>query len=200
MGKKEEKKIDVLVEGCMAEIDLAESKKIYKESNDEFKKAVDKVDDKKTLEKYEEDLMKVMDEHEKYIREVMYELPKEIKFEDETYTKGHISKRIKSFLERHEVEFTYIYGLYMLCKYWAGNPDKIGYGPLDSTLRLLEQLKFSSKDWQTMMVINEFFRKADDNYNKDVARTIFLSERHNIILERMELLKPVSQIAEGMKE
>ena len=170
---------------------IEEIRKIYKDANDSFKNEVSEINEKEKLDELEQDLMKIMDEHDKHIKEVEYELPDGVKFEDEQFTRNKISARIKSLLERHTIEFTYIYGLYNLAKFWAGNPQKITYGTLDSTLRLLEQLKYDGKDWRWMMVINAYFQKSNEEYNKDLTRTIFLAERHNIILERMQILEPM---------
>lgn len=165
-------------------------KHTYIELNKQFKEKVDKIDSKEELEKLEEEAIALFDKHEEHIQNVKYALPKSIELDGKRHVKSAILKSVSSFLKRHSVKFQYVYGMYNACKFWESSPEEVNYKMLDGTLRMLEQLEYKGSDWEEIIKVSLFFNKVNDEYSKDMSRTLFIADRHNIILERMQLVCP----------
>jgi hypothetical protein len=164
------------------------------------KEEIDKVMDMKPLEAMEEELMKFMDENEKHVKGIKYELPNGCDFDGAHYTKSDVAKIIVQFLNRGDYKWEYTAGAYELVKFWKSNdPIEITYGVYDSTLRMLNQGTFKGfTDWKEILTVNEYMKGCHDAYTHDTGYTIYLAEVHNAIVERMQLVsKPAEQINEN---
>lgn len=167
----------------------------------EFKEEISKKNDKEELESMEQDLMKTMNEYDEYLKNVKYELPKFIKYNDITYSNTDISNRIVSFLNKLEVEFSYVLGLYQLSYLWRNTPSELDYHKYDSTLRCLGQVKYKGyKEWGDIIAINEYMSSCHDAYTKDTTYFIYLSQLHNAILDRMQLIETLPSNEVELKE
>ena len=102
--------------------------------------------------------------------------------------------KIIYFINKNEVQWQYTLGLYQLCRFWKNTSNEvITYGQLDSTLRILEQQKFRGFDeWRNILLVNEYMKALHEDYTKDLAVQIALSQKHNSILERMDLIGKVT--------
>ena len=166
---------------------------------DAYKEMVSTKETQEELDELEREIMKEMDEYDKYIKDVRYALPENTVFEGKTYTRSAIADKITYFISKIEQTWQYVLGLYELCKYWKSNETEIAFGPLDSTLRLLDQCKFQGMtEWRDILIVNEYMKALHEQYAKDTTRQIALAQRHNAIIQQRDLITPVK--AEAKEE
>ena len=132
-------------------------------------------------------------DYEEYIKTINYEIPKDLTWDGKTYSRNEIYTKIIYFLNKNEVQWSYTLGMYELVKFWKNfSNTEISYGAFDSTLRLLEQVKFKGfEEWRDILAINEFFKPMHEGYTIDISRSIYLAQVHNEIINRMELITPI---------
>ena len=187
-------------------VDINElKKKTYKEVAEELEKALEEfkvevsnVMDVEVLNKMEEDLMTEQKAADEYIKSVKYSLPDAAEFDGEKHTKNDIAKLIVSFLNRSEVDWSYTLGLFQLVKIWKTKDLKdIDYGAYDSTLRLLNNLKFKGySDWHDILAINEYMKGCHEPYSIDTSYLIFLNQKHQAIMDRTTLISKKEPVNE----
>lgn len=159
---------------------------------DEYKELVETKTTQEELDDLEKEMMKEMDKFDEYIRGVEYVLPKDVVFEGKKYTLGDVANKICYFIGSQEQTWQYVLGLYELCKLWKATPDKLSFGALDSTLRLLDQRKYSGMtEWKDILIVNEFMKPLHEAFSKDTTKQIALGQKHNAIISRRDLITPV---------
>jgi hypothetical protein len=159
---------------------------------DAYKEMVSTKETQEELDELEREIMKEMDEYDKYIKDVRYALPENTVFEGKTYTRSAVADKITYFISKIEQTWQYVLGLYELCKYWKSNETEIAFGPLDSTLRLLDQCKFQGMtEWRDILIVNEYMKALHEQYAKDTTQHIALAQRHNAIIQQRDLITPV---------
>ena len=155
------------------------------------------------LKTTEEGIVRELDDYDKYLDEVEYNLPASCDFDDEHFTRAKIAKIIVKHLNKNEIEWKFALGMYQMIKLWSTPQLKtIKYKPYDSTLRMLGQVKYKGYDaWKEILVINEYASKIREAYALDTAWLYFLSDKHNYILDKMKSLDPESpDIPDSMVE
>ena len=161
---------------------------------DAYKKKVSEVETQEELDELEKEIMKEMDAYDEYIKGVRYNLPENTVFEGKTYTRSAVAEKIIYFISKIEQTWQYVLGLYELCKFWKSNAFEIAFGPLDSTLRLLDQCKFQGMtEWRDILVVNEYMKALHEQYAKDTTQHIALAQRHNAIIQQRDLITPVKE-------
>lgn len=182
----------------LAEHSLDECAKQFDLELEEFRKVVDEVNEVAKLEEMEKDLFKEQDETNEYLRTVQYELPAKVEFDGVSFTNKEVATKTIYFLNKKDVEWKYTLGLYQLVKFWKSeNPTVITYGAYDSTLRLLNQVTFKGfQEWRDILACNEYFKSAHEAYSKDTSWMVFNSEKHNILVDRIQLLSQVEESAQ----
>lgn len=159
---------------------------------DDYKEMVSKKNTQEELDELEREIMKEMDAYDEYIEGVRYNLPKNTVFEGKNYTRSAVADKITYFISKIEQTWQYVLGLYELCKYWKSNETEIAFGPLDSTLRLLDQCKFQGMtEWRDILIVNEYMKALHEQYAKDTTRQIALAQRHNAIIQQRDLITPI---------
>ena len=159
---------------------------------DAYKEKVSKVETQEELDELEKEIMKEMDAYDKYIKGVRYALPESTTFEGKLYTRSAVADKITYFISKIEQSWQYVLGLYELCKYWKSNATEIAFGPLDSTLRLLDQCKFQGMtEWRDILVVNEYMKALHEQYAKDTTQHIALAQRHDAIIRHRDLITPI---------
>lgn len=159
---------------------------------DAYKEMVSTKETQEELDELEKEIMKEMDAYDEYIKGVRYNLPENTVFEGKTYTRSAIADKITYFISKIEQTWQYVLGLYELCKYWKSNETEIAFGPLDSTLRLLDQCKFKGMtEWRDILIVNEYMKALHEQYAKDTTQHIALAQRHNAIIQQRDLIVPV---------
>ena len=184
----------------LQEKSLDEVAKQFDDELEGFRKSVNAIEDEALLLDMEQEVIKEQDEVSDYLKDLVYELPKEVVFDGEKYTVKDIATKIIYFLNKKDVEWKYTLGLYQLVKFWkAENPTKISYGAYDSTLRLLNQVTFKGfQEWRDILAVNEYLRNGHERYSKDTSWVLFCTEKHNTLLDRMKVLNQVaSETAEA---
>ena len=170
---------------------------------DAYKEMVSTKETQEELDELEKEIMKEMDAYDEYIKGVRYNLPENTVFEGKTYTRSAVADKITYFISKIEQTWQYVPGLYELCKYWKSNAKEIAFGPLDSTLRLLDQCKFQGMtEWRDILVVNEYMKALHEQYAKDTTHHIALAQRHNAIIQQRDLITPINEgtTDEGTKE
>ena len=159
---------------------------------DAYKEKVSKVETQEELDDLEREIMKEMDAYDEYIKGVHYNLPENTVFEGKTFTRSAVAEKIIYFISKIEQTWQYVLGLYELCKYWKSNATEIAFGPLDSTLRLLDQCKFQGMtEWRDILIVNEYMKALHEQYAKDTTQHIALAQRHNAIIQQRDLIAPI---------
>lgn len=159
---------------------------------DAYKELVSTKETQEELDELEREIMKEMDVYDEYIKGIRYALPESTTFEGKMYTRSAVADKITYFISKIEQTWQYVLGLYELCKYWKSNETEIAFGPLDSTLRLLDQCKFQGMtEWRDILIVNEYMKALHEQYAKDTTRQIALAQRHNAIIQQRDLITPV---------
>lgn len=170
----------------LQEHSVEEVAKQFDQELQEFNLHVNEIEDETQLDELEQEIMKEQDEVNDYLRTVQYNLCDNIVFDGEKYSLNDIAKNIVYFINKREVEWKYTLGLYQLVKFWKSqNPSVIDYGVYDSTLRILNQNTFKGyQEWKDILACNEYLKNAHESYSKDTSWLIFVSEKHNMIMDR----------------
>lgn len=169
---------------------------------DEFQKIVDdyaKQVDEMTVEQCKEEekaLMELMNQHEKIMADVVYELPKSITFKGSNteITRKTVGNYICELLEKVECEYQYTLGYYELFLWWKKPAATINYNTLNSTLQVLGSgLRFRGPhQWQLILSINEFFKPLHNDYIIDNSILHTYANIHSKLLDKMQLNTPVT--------
>lgn len=180
--------------------------KTYAEVSAQFDKeleayhnTVNGVEDIETLTSMEKDLMKDMDQVDADLKAVKYPLPASVDYDGEHYSKNDIAKQILYFLNKNEVEWKYTLGLYQLSQLWKKKDfNEISYHEFDSTLRILNQVKYKGFDeWKNILAVNEYLRANHEAYTIDTAVMLLNHQKHQAILDRMQTLEKVNAEVEA---
>jgi len=173
------------------------AKELEKRLN-EFKEEVSNVKDVETLNKMEEDLMNDQKEYDAYIKEVEYVLPDGADYDGEHFSKNAIAKLVVDFLNRAEIDWQYTLGYFQVVQMWKSKDFKvIRYDAFDSTLRMLNTLKFKGyTDWRNILAVNEYMKGCHEPYSIDTSYMIFLSQKHQAIMDRTTLVEKCEPVNE----
>lgn len=159
----------------------------------DFKTEIESLNEEQ-LQKLEEEIVKEIEDYEKVVFEKQFDLPSDVEFDGDKYSFNDIVRDILYLINKNEVEFKFTAGLYELYNFWkhADETTKIYYGALDSTLRILGQGKFVGySEWKRILVVNKFFKPNHVEYTKINAMQVFYAQKHNTVMDRLQLLKPV---------
>lgn len=170
----------------------------------EYTASVEAIETEEELLDKEKDLMLIMDEYESYMKNVEYELDDRCTFDGQEYTKKAVFDKITSFLDNQELAWEHVYGVYSLIKIWK-NKDlkKISYGAYDSTLRILNTLKYRGfENWKSIQTINEYLSNCHLEYARDTSYIIYVSKLHNAVMDAQKKfhpeVKPVNEEANNV--
>jgi hypothetical protein len=172
----------------------AEVQSILQEELDMYKITVDEISDENGLLEMEKSLMAEHDNFQAILKQTKYALKDDAVFDGETYKKSAITDNIAYFLGKMEVEWSYTLGMYQLVQLWRTDVKEIPYDAYDSTLRILNQIKFKGyNEWRDILVANEFLSSCHAEYVRDTSYLIYLSQKHNILLDRLKLVQPLPE-------
>lgn len=139
----------------------------------------------------EEELIACMNENDDYLKTVSYKISEECEFDGSIYTSENVSKQVAEMIENNEVEWSYTLGLYELSKFWRNKPTTTSYHTYDSTVRILGGMKYKGRDqWRKILIINQFLSHCHDEYVRDTAYMIYLSNLHNIVIDALKKFNP----------
>lgn len=151
---------------------------------DEYKKSIESLNLEELLAK-EQEIIKEADEINEKISNYQFKLN----------SKGYkdVADAIRYFLDKQEVQWQYTVGLITMYDFWnpTKNPKQVTYPMFDSTVRTLGEMKFKGyTEWKYVVQINDYFKDIRDEY-AELTETIWdNATKHNIILERLDLLDP----------
>lgn len=139
----------------------------------------------------EEELMVDMQDNDEYLRGVSYQVQEDCMFDDTVYTSDTVSKQIAEIIETNEVEWNYTLGLYELSKFWRNKPTVVQYHTYDSTVRILGSMKYKGREqWKKILTVNQFLSSCHEEYVRDTAYMIYLSNLHNVIIDALKKFNP----------
>ena len=164
----------------------------------EFKEEINKINDVETLNKAEEDLMKDQKAFDEYIKTVKYALPEAAEFDGERFTKNAVAKLVVEFLNRSEIDWQFTLGYFQVVKLWKTKDlTEVDYNTFDSTLRMLNNLKFKGHtDWRNILAVNEYMKGCHEPYSIDTSYNIFLAQKHQAIMDRTTMITKVETVNE----
>jgi hypothetical protein len=153
------------------------------------------------LEK-EQEVIKLMEENDIRMKLVTYKLADEVNFDGQVYKKETVQGFIADLLDTQEVEWSYTLGLYEMMKVWKNKElQEIQYHAYDSTLRVLGGLKYKGfMAWKKILTINEFLSSCHEEYTRDYAYIVYLSQIHNTLLEALKKFNPVEEETKDQSE
>ena len=160
-----------------------------------FTEYVDSKKDVQELKELEEKLMDVFKENDEYLSKISYTLPDETEYDEIKVSRTDLDRKIVYLLNKLEVEFRATLGVYQAIKFWKSSVKEIPYNVFDSTLRLLGTLKFKGEnECFDVIVINNWFTNAHEQYLRDNAYTQYLAAYHQAIMTAMEKLNEDGKI------
>jgi len=160
-----------------------------------FTEYVDSKKDVQELKDLEEKLMDVFKENDEYLSKISYTLPDETEYDEIKVSRTDLDRKIVYLLNKLEVEFRATLGVYQAIKFWKSSVKEIPYNVFDSTLRLLGTLKFKGEnECFDVIVINNWFTNAHEQYLRDNAYTQYLAAYHQAIMNAMEKLNEDGKI------
>lgn len=144
----------------------------------------------------EQELVHLMDVNDERIKTVMYSLPENCTFDNQTFSREKVASYIVDLLDKSEVEWSYTLGMYQMVQLWKNKElTEIQYNAYDSILRLLGGLKYKGfESWKKILIVNEFLSGCHEEYVRDYGYMVYLSQLHNAVLE---LLKKPEENMEG---
>lgn len=158
---------------------------------DEYKKELEGHSDLDALNEMEKEWIEKLETMDKYLEQVKYVLPKSTQFNGKAYPKGAVAGKIVRFISTKEVQFPYTLGMYQLCKLWDADPRELSYPEYNATLETLGTLNFKGlREWEDILVVNEFFSATNKEYAKDLTAYQYLSTMHSHLVGRIQMLDP----------
>ena len=150
----------------------------------------------------EQRIMDLMKEHEAILNDIKYTLPNEVFYEGKRYSKKDVSTKILYFLNKIEVKWSYTLGLKQLYDLWKSEEFKeIPYRVYDTTLRTLDQITYKGHtEWDDILIVNEYLSGMHNEYSLDTGMLGYLSEMHNMLMNRMKEIDPTLNVPEQMPQ
>lgn len=161
----------------------------------EYTALVEAIETEEEILEKEKELMLVMDEYDAYMKGVEYELADRCTFDGQDYTKKAVFDKIVAFFESQELAWEHVHGVYNLTKIWKNKDlEKISYGAYDSTLRILNTLKYKGfENWKSIQVINEYVANCHLEYARDTSYIIYVSKLHNAVMNAQKKFHPETE-------
>lgn len=199
--EKQTEKLEIKVENVnVEELAIPALKDYYQKNVESFKERVSKINDEDELKSVEDELMKEFDENDRIIENRAYELPSEITFNQRRLTVESIGRIIGALIGKMEVEYRMTLGMWQLWRWWKTPEKKIGYGAYDSTVRILGSLKYKGpNEWENLLAVIEFLKGPNDMYTRDILRQDYLAQKHNELLNRMDLIAGHTAAADALE-
>ncbi|MBR5296714.1 MAG: hypothetical protein IKU29_02455, partial [Parabacteroides sp.] len=133
-------------------------------------------------EEAEANMIKTMEEYDQYLNGISYALPNTVKLADKDISRKTICSRISTLIADMEIGWSYTAGMFQLFDFWAKDADtkgRVEYKVFDSTIRILQQLKYKgSQKWLSGTCAYQLLKGASDEYTKDTSYLIFLASMH----------------------
>lgn len=189
------KKAGMLTREEISKMSMEEMQKAMMADVVTFTEYVDSKKEVQELKDLEEKLMDTFKENDEYLGNVKYTLPDETEYDEVKVSRTELDRKIVYLLNKLEVEFRATLGVYQAIKFWKKSTKEIPYNVFDSTLRLLGTLKFKGADeCFDVIVINNWFTNAHEQYLRDNAYTQYLAAYHQAIMNAMEKLSEDDKI------
>lgn len=164
----------------------------------EYKAEVEKIDSLETLEEMEREVIEEIGKNDAYLAGNAYTLPESTEFKGTVYSRDKVCQMIFDLLNSQKVGWQMTLGLFEVMDYWKGlikkKDAKIAYQYYDTTLRLLGQQQYGGyEQLRSILVANNFFSAAREEYLNDLAYTYFLANKHDALLQRMDAIRALTE-------
>ena len=146
---------------------------------------------KEELESIEQELVKEAEAVDKEVAGMEYNLP--------TENYAAVAEAVRYFLNKQSVQWQYSLAMVSMYDFWGEKPaKKIPYAQLDTILRTLGGLQFTGyKEWAMVVAVNKFFEPLRDKYMETTSRIYDVATKHNIVMELLDLNRPVISAPEA---
>lgn len=138
----------------------------------------------KTLEelrKEEQDFIKVMDENDKKLSETKFKVPED--------NFGIVGGFIAELLEKQEVQWQFATALVVITDFWKAKekPAEIPFATLDSTMRILGEMKYKGyKEWTAIVAINKYMEPLSKEYVQATSQPFDDATKHDAIVKAIQ--------------
>lgn len=137
------------------------------------------------LRSLEEGLIKEIEDFNKEVEALEYDLP------EENFTE--VAQAIQSLLDKETVQWQFTLMMVGMYDFWNEYRGKISYTQLDAVLNRLGGMQFTGyEDWNKVIVINKYFEPLRDLYYETTSKVFLMANKHNAIMEKLQLLTPVT--------
>ena len=109
------------------------------------------------------------------------------------------AEAIRYLLNKQSVQWQYALTYVAMFDFWdpEKQPKEVAYAMLDSTLRTLGQLQFTGyNEWCAVIAINKYFEAVQEDYVNVTESVYDVASKHNVVMEAMELNKPIQTTQE----
>ena len=183
MSKEKDSKKIAMDSGQKAMIDVAKFKETLKDKS------------KEELEKIEQDIIKLQDEHNEARNKKEFKLPAKNWKEAAT--------AIRMALNTMSVQWQYALVLKTLYEFF--DPEKkaeaITYPLLDSLLRQLSNANLKGYDqWNAVVTVSDYFEPIRQDYADTAAEIYVDAEKHNMVVNALQMFKTQDEVADGLKK
>ena len=173
-------------------LSLVELENALETALEQHKLEVEKLMTPEQVTAAEEEIIKELQDNDKYFEQLKYSLPDGVEFDGKHYSKNDVAQKIIYFLNKNEVKWELTLGLYQLVKMWKNKSlNEIEYKSYDSTLRCLNQTQYKGfQEWQDILAVNEYLSACHEVYTIDTSYLYAMSDKHNAIMNRVKELDP----------
>lgn len=134
----------------------------------------------------------VIEEIEAYNKEVetmVYDLPQE--------NFNEVSEAIRSLLNKETVQWQYTLLMVGMYDFWTTPQTQISYTQLDAVLNRLGSMQFTGyEEWAKVIAVNKYFEPLREEYYNTTAHIYLLANKHNVVMEKLQLFAPVDNTME----
>ena len=109
------------------------------------------------------------------------------------------AEAIRYLLNKQSVQWQYALTYVAMFDFWdpEKQPKEVAYAMLDSTLRTLGQLQFTGyNEWCAVIAVNKYFEAIQEDYVNVTESVYDVASKHNVVMEAMELNKPIQAAQE----
>lgn len=165
-----------------------------------FTESLQKIESVDELNDLEKEIVEKIEENEKRVADVKYELEDQVEFRGQVFNRSTIAGFVADLLDKQQVGWQMTLGLFDLIDFWKkisqdkkNTTETIPYAYYDATLRFLGQQQYKGYDeCKKVLLANNLFTVARDKYLEDLSYTYFLANKHNAVLERIDAINSLN--------
>ena len=163
----------------------------------EVAKFKDSIKDKteEQLLKIEQELIAEQDKHAKERNTKAFKMP------SKNYKEAALA--IRGSLNTMTVQWQYALALKTMYEFFdpEKKPAEIQFPMLDSTLRQLSNANLTGYDqWKNVVIVSDYFEPIREDYADTAAQVYVDAEKHNIVVNQLQLFKTKNEVQTGLEK